>query len=148
MIVIKILRKQSKKKKRMGAMLVEFAIVSPILILFIFALIEFARMVMVQHALTNTAREGCRRASLATTLSKQDVDSFIRDKLRPTITDASNSNVVVVTVTPVDLSGVTSDTPVTVSVQANYSNVSWIPLNSIKFLNSTVVKGSSTMIRE
>lgn len=145
---MKTFRRIRKQEKREGATMVEFAMVAPVAFLFIFALIEFSRMVMVQHALTNAAREGCRKATLATTQSASDVDSFVRTKLQTSITNASNSGVVQITVTPNNLSELENNTPITVTATTYYSNVSWIPWNSLYFLKNTVVTGSSTMTRE
>lgn len=36
--------------------------VAPVLFLFVFGIIEIGRMLMVRQALTNAAREGCRKA--------------------------------------------------------------------------------------
>ncbi len=46
--------------KRRGAATVEFAIVAPILFLFVFGVIEYGRALQVKQVLTNTAREGAR----------------------------------------------------------------------------------------
>lgn len=47
-----------------GSATVEFAMVLPILLLFIFGIIEFGRVLSVQHLLNTAAREGARMASL------------------------------------------------------------------------------------
>lgn len=46
---------------RCGAVAVEFALVAPILFLFIFGIIEFARLNMLRNSLENAAYEGARR---------------------------------------------------------------------------------------
>ena len=48
---------------RRGAAIVEFAFVVPILLMFIFGVLEFSRMVYVRHILHNAAREGARYAA-------------------------------------------------------------------------------------
>src|SRR5690606_32800631 len=50
------------RRNRRGASAVEFALVAPIFVLFVFGMVEYGRMVMVQQVLTNASREGARRA--------------------------------------------------------------------------------------
>ena len=109
-----------------GVAAVEFAIVAPIFFMLVFALIEFARMMMVQQSLTNAAREGCRTAVLATTKDSSDVESSVRDYLQSVMSNASDSGEVRVTV-PASLSNTASGTILTVSVEVNYGDVSWLP---------------------
>jgi Flp pilus assembly protein TadG len=47
---------------RGAASALEFAVVAPLFFLLIFGLVEFGRCLMVQHLLTNAARQGCRVA--------------------------------------------------------------------------------------
>ena len=56
--------------------------VAPLFLLFIFALVEFGRYVMVEQALTNAAREGSRTAALATTKDTLRVRAAVDDGLR------------------------------------------------------------------
>jgi Flp pilus assembly protein TadG len=53
-------RKHSQGKRRRGATIVEFAIVSPILFLMFFAAFEFCRVAMIRHTVDNAVYEGCR----------------------------------------------------------------------------------------
>src|SRR6516165_9060863 len=57
--------------KRLGASLVEFAIVAPIMFLMILAIFEFGRTLMVMELLTEGARVGCRLAIIEGTTSAQ-----------------------------------------------------------------------------
>lgn len=111
-----------------GATLVEFALVAPLLFLFVFGLFEFGRYVMVQQALTNAAREGSRNASLAVTRNAESVEAAVRDGLRGVISARGDANPVSITVTPSDLSHVGSGAPVEVSVSVDASEVSWLPV--------------------
>lgn len=47
---------------RQGASVLEFAIVAPLFFLLVFGFVELGRCLMVQHLLTNAARQGCRVA--------------------------------------------------------------------------------------
>jgi len=51
-----------------GAAIVEFAVVSPLLLAILFGIIEYGYTFMVQQSLTNAAREACRVAVLQTTV--------------------------------------------------------------------------------
>lgn len=56
-----------------GAAAVEFAILLPVLLLLIFGIIDFGRMLNAQITLTEAAREGARAAALG-----QDADSRVQ----------------------------------------------------------------------
>jgi Flp pilus assembly protein TadG len=52
-----------QERKRRGTYAVEFALVFPVLILFMFAVFEFGRFLMARQTLDNAAREGARLAA-------------------------------------------------------------------------------------
>ncbi len=128
--------KPPRKAARSGVAAVEFALVVPVFLLFVFGLIEFGRMMMVQQALTNAAREGCRTAILATTTSSSDVESAVRDYLLSVTSNASNAAKVHVTV-PAISAATASGTDLTVAVDVNYTDVSWVPFGYLG-LNPTL----------
>jgi Flp pilus assembly protein TadG len=104
---------------------VEFAVVAPALFLFVFGMVEFGRMVMIQQCVTNASRAGCRRAVLATTTEKSQVEDVVKDYLRTAIPNASG---VSIAVNPQELNGVASGTQVRVAVTVGYKNLSWLPV--------------------
>ena len=110
-----------RSRKRRGAAVVEFAVVSPVLILLIFGILEFGRLAMVQQVLTNASREGARRAILEQTTSSE-IQSVVNDYL----TTASISGATV-TVSPSSLNSAGFGDPVTVRVSVPFEQVSWIP---------------------
>jgi len=120
------MNKHPRIATRSGVAAVEFALVVPVFFLLVFALIEFGRMMMVQQSLTNAAREGCRTAILATTTNSSDVEAAVRNYLQSVMSNASNVDEVRVTV-PTSLASTASGTDVTVSVDVDYSDVSWMP---------------------
>ena len=146
--------RRSKKKRaarldsRRGASAVEFAVVAPIMFLFVFGLIEVGRMLMVQQALTNAAREGCRKACLATTTSATAVDTVVRNTLQVAVPNASNALKVLVGTTPTALSGLSSGTAVTVNLQVRFSDVSWMPGNFLHALGDPMLSAQSVQERE
>lgn len=113
--------------RRRGATVVEFAVVAPLFLLFIFALVEFGRYVMVEQALTNAAREGSRTAALATTKDTLRVRAAVGDGLRGVISSPSDVSPVTVTVVPESLSAIAPGTRIEVSVEVDASDVSWLP---------------------
>lgn len=131
--------------RRRGATAVEMAIVAPLFFLLILAIVEFARMVMVQQALTNAAREGCRKATLTTTKSDSVVEARVRQHLQTSLANANDTGACRVTVTPSDFSTITEGTFITVHVEVNYSDVTWLPP---KFLGNAVLHGKATVKRE
>lgn len=138
----------SSSRRRRGATIVEFALVAPILFLFICGLIEFGRLMMVQQALTNGAREGCRKAALVTTTSKTDADTTVRSYLQTAIPAASDVDKVRVNITPTSLSGISPGTSITVAVEVNASDVSWLPGNVLGFIGDPVLSAEVTQERE
>ncbi len=58
-----MIRQQSQRRSRRGTHAVEFSLVFPVLILFMFAIFEYGRFLMVRQLLDNAAREGARQAA-------------------------------------------------------------------------------------
>jgi Flp pilus assembly protein TadG len=62
----------SSRRARTGQNLVEFALVTPLLFLFLFGVIEFGWAFYVYSELTNAAREGARYAAVHGTICAQN----------------------------------------------------------------------------
>lgn len=112
---------KSHRASRRGAAAVEFALVAPIFFVFVFGLIEFGRLVMVQQILTNAAREGCRVAILTTATT-----TSVKNTVTNYLTSAGISGATP-TVSPDPPSSATSGQSVTVTVTVPFSSVSWLP---------------------
>jgi Flp pilus assembly protein TadG len=121
------MRLKNRRTLRTGAATVEFALVAPLYFLFVFALFEFGRMMMVQQSLTNAAREGCRKAVIATTLNSSDVDKAVRDCLQSVTSKATDPAIVRVKV-PANLANCPNGTALTVAIEVDYRDVTWLPL--------------------
>jgi len=124
-------------RRRRGATVVEFAVVAPLLFLFVFAMIEFGRMVMVEQILTNAAREGARRAILEQSTATE-VETIVSDYLA-----GSSIPGATVAVSPSSFNHVGFGDPVTVTVSVPYGQVSWLP--TPWFLGTTNLKAESVM---
>jgi len=131
---------RSCRRNRRGAAAVEFAVVSPVLFLLIFGMIEFGRMVMVQQVITNAAREGARKGVLDGS-TNSDVTTVVSNYLT-----SANITGATTTVTPTNPSNATYGGTVTVSVSVPYSSVSWLPHNF--WLGSKTLTATSVMRRE
>ncbi|EDL59680.1 TadE family protein [Gimesia maris] len=128
-----------------GTTLVEMAVVFPLFILLVFGLVEFVRMGMVKQALSDAARAGCRRAALTSTLTHEDAEATIRRFLQSAISNSQDVEKCRVTITPENLSGMTSGVEITARVEVNYSDISWLVPG---FLQNTVLQGQAIMKRE
>ncbi len=128
------------RKGRRGAALVEFAIVSPILFLLVFGMIEYGRMVMVQQIITNASREGARLGVLDGT-STSDVQTAVTDYLAGASVSGAD---ITVDPSPPDSAGFGE--PVTVTVSVPFNQVSWLP--TPLFIGGKTLQSSTVMRRE
>jgi Flp pilus assembly protein TadG len=124
---------------RRAAAVVEFAVVVPVLILLIFGMIEFARLMMVEQVLTNGARVGARKASLPGTTSS-DVTTAVSSYM----TNSGLSGFTT-TVSP-DPSTANPYDSITVTVSIPFNNVSWLPVPM--FLGGKTLSSSVIMAKE
>lgn len=142
--MIQLSRRKRKKPlsigQRLGTAAVEFAVVSPIMILLTMGMMEMGRVVMVQQILVNASREGARLAILPGTTTSEVVSQVTTELGNQTISGAT------VTTIPSDLSTAVGGTAVTVQVSIPAANISWIP-NPVYTANSTL-QAETTMRRE
>ena len=134
-----------RRSQRRGAACVEFAFVAPFLLFLVFGSFEFSRMIMVQQALTNAAREGCRHAASVNVRDLDAVVDRVRESLRGTISGYTDPEMVRVTCTPEDLKDMTSGTTIVMNVEVDCDDVSWM---SPMFFSAAKLSSTSTMNRE
>ena len=72
--------KQYGYRRRAGAV-VEMAVVSPLLLMMIFGVIEFGNSFMVRQIITNAAREGARTAAIQPVADDTAIRSAVRDAM-------------------------------------------------------------------
>ena len=111
----------AKKRHRRGAAAVEFAAVAPIMILFMFGIVELGRMLMIKNALTHASREGARLA-VTPNATTSDVEERVGIELQPYF-----STVPDVVLTPANLSASDPGELVTVRVEVDIADITWIP---------------------
>lgn len=130
-------RKLSTTISRMGAVTVEFALVSSIAFMLILGTIEFSRVFMIRGGVSNAAYQGARRgmipgatASLAEAAARDTLDrSFVRTA--------------VITVTPNNITSSTKE--ITVRVRVNLAENAWIPS---RFTQNLFIERSCTLGRQ
>lgn len=125
-------RRAQKATERSGIAAIEFALVAPVFFLLVFGLIEASRALNMKQALTNAAREGCRTASLATTLSSDKVDAATRDYLAAVTRHANNPDKVRIAV-PSSLATCETGTELTVAIEVDFQDMTWLPLDFLNF---------------
>jgi Flp pilus assembly protein TadG len=129
--------------RRAGATATEFAVVAPLFFLLIFGLIEVGRGLMVQHLMTNAARQGCRVAVIEGKTSS-DVSAAVLNVLsREGISGDTVS--VQVNDAAANASSAKSGDEITVIVSIPTSAVSWVP--KARVLIGTI-SGKYTLRRE
>ncbi len=131
---------RSKRNRRRGAAVVEFAIVAPLLLTLLFGMLEVGRLVMVQQILTNASREGARRGIL-----EQATATDVQSTVEAYLTNASISNATV-SISPGSLATVGFGNKVTVGISVPFEEVSWLP--APWFLSGVEISGKSVMYGE
>jgi len=137
--------KQRKNVLRRGTTAVEMAMIVPFILLVVLGSIEFSRIIMIKQSLTNSAREGCRFACLATSTDHEKVDEQVRYYLKRCFVNHQNQGKVVVTMTPSTLDQIESGTDITIQVSVEVSKTSWL---QPRWTADAVIVGTSTMTRE
>lgn len=127
-------------RRRLGAAMVEFAVVAPVFFLVIIAMVEFGRMIMVQQVMTNATREGARRAVIEGA-TEQEVRTLVENYLTNT-----GVNGATVDVTPSDLLTLGFGDDVRVEVAIPFNSVSWA--GSPRFLDGATLRASTIMHAE
>jgi Flp pilus assembly protein TadG len=140
---------------------VEFAVVLPLLLLFLLGIVEVGRLVMVGQLATNGSREAARYA-VQGSADPAAVEAYARQHLAQTgIPDAAVTDFAIEAYTPTTvkgaavtawnavptLSAVPQGTPVRVRFLINYDRVSWLPTRFV-LRSGAQVQGVSVMRKE
>ncbi len=130
-----ITHRQGKARQvRLGAKMVEFAVVIPVFFVFIFGLVEIGRGMMVSSIVTNAARVGCRTGTLPSK-TNDDVNASITNVLSVGGVTGYSTTIQVNSVTANVSTAATADT-ITVKVAVPAANTSWLP--SMLYVNRTI----------
>jgi Flp pilus assembly protein TadG len=148
----------SARRRRRGSALVEFAVVAPVLMIFILGILEIGRLVMVAQITTNASREGARYA-VQGDANTAAIDSYLRTYLSSAgLSNTASGSNSAVTVTIESYSGsawtatadpatVASGSPIRVTVAVNFDSQSWLPTRFFVG-NNKLVQGVTVMRRE
>jgi Flp pilus assembly protein TadG len=140
------------RRHRRGTACVEFAALSPILLLLILGVIDVGQFVNIGQSVSNASREGARVAARQTTTDCSKVDNAVTNYLtnlypnlpssavQCTVSSAGNQ------VTSGGIATVATGTPVTVQVVVQFDPVRWI--NGFTFLAGRSVTKSTVTRRE
>src|SRR5262249_12342644 len=114
------MRVRRRGRRRRGGAMVEMAILLPIFVMLIFGQLEASRAGMVAQMLANAAREGCRLAAMPDTTGAGQVTDRVNQVLNGTGISFNS-----VTPTPSNWATAPLGTPITVSLTADYSRLTW-----------------------
>ncbi len=140
------------ERKRCGAVLVEAAVVLPILLMLVLGIVEFGRGMMVVQLLTNGAREGARRAVLDGS-TNNTVENHVKLLLSNSIGCSAGDLNVAVTLTPDPANSTTGNEVanaqtgdlVEVEVTVDYDKVGYV---AGSFLSGRTLRARTTMRHE
>ena len=111
------------RRRRHGAIAVEFAIVSPLVFFVIGLVMQFSGLAMSQNVITNAAHEGGRTASLRNTVAVEDVISQVEVSLEA---GGVNSDLATIKVSPTNLENLSPGDRISVTVTVPASDLSWL----------------------
>jgi Flp pilus assembly protein TadG len=132
--------RQNGHSRRFGLVTVEYAVVLSLLLLVLWGIIEFGRMVLVADCLVQAAQEGARVGIVPGSTTAQ-VTSEVNNILANSYVSGATVNTV-----PSDITTLKTGEVLTVNVQVPFSAVTWLP--SPQFLQNRVLKASCVMLRE
>jgi Flp pilus assembly protein TadG len=125
---------------RRGTTAVEFATVSPLIFLFVFASVEFGRAMMAIETMEGAAHDGCRVA-IVKGASVKEVEAAVLAVMSPAgITQFQT------VITPSSLANIEQWAPVSVSVTASFGDITWLPVP--KYIGNITLSGGATLPRE
>ena len=134
----------ARRSGRRGAAMVEFAVVVPVMLLFVLGMVEISRAIMVTDMLAFAARHGARQAVLGSSTT-----SSVQTSVGQVLTDAGIRGAtvtVLVNGANTDVSNSKTGDAITVRTSVAYANVTW--LSSPKYLDGKSLSGEVVMRRE
>lgn len=130
-------------RRRRGAAAVEFALCAPILFMIVFAIVEFCRMLEVQHGVREAALEGARAGITLVGSNASSVQTASVTTAATSITSALGIVSPTITVSPNPITETSST--VTVTVSANPAQNGWF----MRFFTSNMpISSTITLTRE
>jgi Flp pilus assembly protein TadG len=137
--------KKHRANRRRGTSAVEFAVVAPVALLFVFAAIEFGRAMFLQHVAVNTARAACRQGILGSA-TNATIQSTATEALQAVSVSGGTTSVVVGGESGRDTDSAEPGETIDVTVSIPYGPNSWVPLP--RYLGQKALVGRVTMAKE
>ncbi len=137
----------SNRSRYTGAVIVEMAVILPVLLVIIMGIIEFGRAMMVANLLTTAAREGAREAALPDRNNTEIIAVVVNRLTSSSIPISSNDVTVEVNSVVTNASNAISGDTLTVTVTTTYGAVTWLP-TSIFISPTNRLQGKAVMRRE
>jgi Flp pilus assembly protein TadG len=122
-------------RRRVGAHIVEFAMVIPFFFLFVFGLIEIGRGMMVSSLVTNAARAGCR-TGIVPGRSNTDVTNAVNGLLQAQGVSDYTTTITVNGSNSTNVNAAQSGDTIIVTVTVPIVKASWLP--SLSFLSGNI----------
>ena len=138
-------RRNGCQAPRCGTAAVEFAIVAPIIVMFVMGSIEFGRAMFLQQVAITTARAACREGILASA-SNTSVQTTLTSRLQGVGLTGGTSTISVGGQSDRDVSTAAAGEPIEVTVTIPYGANSWLP--SPFYLGGKSLTGRVTMSKE
>lgn len=133
------------QRRRRGAAAVELAVSLPFLVALTFGMLEYNNLVVLKSRMVAASYEAARLATRpVTSQSSAATASAVTSYCRTLLTQLGVSGATV-TISPSDLSNVTPQTVVTVSVSAPFSQNSF---TTLVISSSTTTRASATLVVE
>ena len=111
-------------KNQNGVALVEFGLILPLLLLFIFGIIEFSLLLFNQHIITNASREGARAGIVVREqrLTDGEIQGVVNDYAQQHLITFGNKTFSLAEISPpyADRDGYLFGTDLSVAVEFNY----------------------------
>lgn len=146
--MLRMKTRMAKKHERRAAVMVEFAIAAPVLLVsVIMPMFEFARALMVCHALATASEAGCRQGTLPGT-SNAVVETTVKTLLSNQSIRSGVSTAVLVNGQTADVNTAVQGDAITLSVSVPYSSVSWLPTAVLQYLGNKTLGATQVMRHE
>jgi Flp pilus assembly protein TadG len=110
------------RRRERGAAAVEFALVLPLFMAFVFGILEGGRLMEAQNAVTAAARAGAREASLFSSTTSSTTTVALGALKAAGISTSG----IVPTISPSDPTTAAPNSSVSVTVSVPYATVSWV----------------------
>lgn len=126
--------------RRTAAATLEFAVVLPVFLLFLWGIFEFGRVLMVEHALQRAAAEAARTAVVPEATTQEALAAA------EAVLAANGISGATIEFDPPDLADLSPGEQINVRVTVPAAQVRWLPFSSV--LGNVTLEGEASMVKE